>query len=406
MTKRICGLSLLLVFLLALLPGVLAAGADTQQRVFDFAALLTESEAAALEEEIAALSGELGVDLAVATTDDNPQSAQEYADDFYDAHGFGVGGDGTGALLLIDMENREYYISTKGQMISRLTDSRIDNILDEMEPDMKAGDYSQAIAIFLDQVRGYVANDPPALPQAGEFDRVFDGAGLFSDGQPAVLQSRIDALCAQKGIDLAVVTADYVGEMTAREYAQQFYQAQGMGKDGALLLLDMDHRDVYIATFGQMASILSGSALDETVAAVIADAEAGGYYQAALTFLSKTEPLVEKAQLRAERTSPGRILLYAGGSVLVGLLVCLLVMARYRSRGKGYTYPFRENGKLELTCREDRFLSERIDRRYSPPPPPPSSGGGHGGGGGSFGGGSSTHTSHSGSTHGGGGRGF
>lgn len=64
--------SFLLVLLLALLPCVVVQGADGQQRVFDEAGLLTSSQVNALEQRIAEISGEIDMDLAIVTTDTNP----------------------------------------------------------------------------------------------------------------------------------------------------------------------------------------------------------------------------------------------------------------------------------------------------------------------------------------------
>lgn len=72
------------------------------------------------------------MDAAVVTAEENPGSAQAYADDFYEAHGFGTGSGRDGALLLIDMDNRELCISTEGKMVRYLTDSRIEAVLDDM----------------------------------------------------------------------------------------------------------------------------------------------------------------------------------------------------------------------------------------------------------------------------------
>ena len=52
-------------------------------------------------------------------------------DDFYDEHDFGIGSRRSGALLLIDMDNREAYISTKGYAITLYSDARIEAMLDD-----------------------------------------------------------------------------------------------------------------------------------------------------------------------------------------------------------------------------------------------------------------------------------
>ena len=55
----------------------------------------------------------------------------------------------SGILFLIDMDNRELYISTNGQMIRYMTDSRIDDVLDDVYNYAADADYYGAAAAFL-----------------------------------------------------------------------------------------------------------------------------------------------------------------------------------------------------------------------------------------------------------------
>ena len=86
-----------------------------QQTVYDDAALLTPEEIETLESELNAAGEKTGWNILMLTTDDtNGKTTQEYADDFFDA----ITENGDGVALLIDMQNREIYISTGGIAIS------------------------------------------------------------------------------------------------------------------------------------------------------------------------------------------------------------------------------------------------------------------------------------------------
>ena len=121
-------------------------------RVFDQADLFLEEEEKELQQAIDALREKMDMDAAVVTAEENPGSAQAYADDFYEAHGFGTGSGRDGALLLIDMDNRELCISTEGKMVRYLTDSRIEAVLDDMYGYAAAGDYYQAAGAFVEDL--------------------------------------------------------------------------------------------------------------------------------------------------------------------------------------------------------------------------------------------------------------
>ena len=86
-------------------------GASGQQetRVVDMAGLFTDVEREELEDAASALSERMGMEAAVATVNDNPDTAQVYADRFYQDQNLGTGTDHSGVMLLLDMDNREIY---------------------------------------------------------------------------------------------------------------------------------------------------------------------------------------------------------------------------------------------------------------------------------------------------------
>lgn len=92
---------------------------------------------------------------------DGERSAEEYADDYYDYGGFGVGKKASGVLLLYYMDGPgqpggECYISTAGTMINMLTDERIESILDDVYGDLGNRDFAGATEHFLEDVKAYV----------------------------------------------------------------------------------------------------------------------------------------------------------------------------------------------------------------------------------------------------------
>ena len=95
-------------------------------RLVDDADLLTDSEEQELNTELDEISEKQQCDVVVVTENSlDGKSAQDYADDFFDA----IAENGDGVALLIDMPNREICISTGGIAIRYLTDARIEDIL-------------------------------------------------------------------------------------------------------------------------------------------------------------------------------------------------------------------------------------------------------------------------------------
>ena len=129
----------------------------TTQKVYDEADLLTSNQIATLNQIANDLSQSLNMDIVIVTIVDNQgKTSRDYADDYYDYNGFGFGPDADGVLLLINMDDREVYISTAGIAIRYLTDLRIERILDAVYPHLSSGDYYSGVTAFLNNLEGYV----------------------------------------------------------------------------------------------------------------------------------------------------------------------------------------------------------------------------------------------------------
>lgn len=121
------------------------ASLAAERRVYDDAALFSKEETEELEAQIAAVRKEVGMELAVVTVNQtNGLSSEQYADDFYDYGDFGSREDMSGALFLIDMDNRNIYLSTTGDMIPFVTDGRREELLNNAFGYISSGDYAGA----------------------------------------------------------------------------------------------------------------------------------------------------------------------------------------------------------------------------------------------------------------------
>ena len=89
----------------------MAEGTESYADVYDMADLFTDEEEKQLSEQAQVLSDTMKMEAVIVTTEENSGSAQVFADGFYMEGGFGTGSDHSGILFLIDMDNRELYIS-------------------------------------------------------------------------------------------------------------------------------------------------------------------------------------------------------------------------------------------------------------------------------------------------------
>ena len=122
---------------------------DTRARVVDMAELLSDSEKTALLSKLDEISERQKLDIVVLTVNTlDGKTPRDYADDFYDYNGYGFGENKDGILLLVSMEDRDWWISTTGYGITALTDAGIEYISEKFLSDLSDGDYAQAFTTY------------------------------------------------------------------------------------------------------------------------------------------------------------------------------------------------------------------------------------------------------------------
>lgn len=144
-----------LILALALMVGlsIPAFAENDWPKVMDEAGLLTEEERADLEERAQQIANTYGMDVVIVTNDSlDGKTATEYADDYFDYNGYGLGEEESGTLLLVSMGERDWAISTKGTAIRAVTDWGNEQLQNAMLSDLSNGDYANAFNSYLDEL--------------------------------------------------------------------------------------------------------------------------------------------------------------------------------------------------------------------------------------------------------------
>ena len=123
-----------------------AYAAAEDSKVVDDADLLSYDEEQEIQSMLDEFAEESGWTLFAVTTDDaNGMTSEEYADDYVDQNAF----EENGVCFLIDMDNREIYMSTTGSAIRILTDHRIDSIMDDSYEYAGDGEYAKCFETMI-----------------------------------------------------------------------------------------------------------------------------------------------------------------------------------------------------------------------------------------------------------------
>jgi len=153
---------LLLAFVLGMLiwaPGAMAGQTDNIHDELDY---LNTGELEELQSLIQDTVENYDLDIAIVITDDTGgKSSRDFADDYYDENGFGIGSDYSGLLMLINMAEREMWISTTGKAIDIFTDNRISDMTDAITGRLSNGSYYEACKEFIRQIESYAEMGVP-----------------------------------------------------------------------------------------------------------------------------------------------------------------------------------------------------------------------------------------------------
>lgn len=157
MKKNILITMLTLVLCLFMIVPALAEGentgdgfADEYYRLLDMASLLSDEDVDSLTARLDELSLRQKMDVVIATTNTlEGKSVVAYADDLYDNCSFGYGANRDGLILVISMEDNDWYISTCGYGVTAFTDAGIKYIGEQIVPYLSDRDFAGAFATYI-----------------------------------------------------------------------------------------------------------------------------------------------------------------------------------------------------------------------------------------------------------------
>lgn len=136
----------------------LSTQSDGYTYIIDGANLLTNDEKANLDETLKSISNQYQMDIVVATVKSmNGSSISSYARDFYRSQQIGQNDSDDGALFLLAMNERQYYMLTNGYGTTYLEDRR-DSILSKVKTYLSNGDYNGAFKTYARLVKNALAS--------------------------------------------------------------------------------------------------------------------------------------------------------------------------------------------------------------------------------------------------------
>ncbi len=149
------------MILLVLSVSVPVYGWSGTPLLVDEANLLSDSEEDVLLETLEDISYKHQMDIVVVTAKSlQGYSPRNYADDFYDYNGYAE----DGILLLISMEDRDWYISATGYGITVITDAGLEYISNRFLDNLSDGYYYDAFMTYAQLCDSFIAQAKTGSP--------------------------------------------------------------------------------------------------------------------------------------------------------------------------------------------------------------------------------------------------
>lgn len=241
---------------------------------------------------------------------------------------------------------------------------------------------------------------------------VIDDASLLFEEEIDGLKTRAEALAEHTGWHIVIATCEDADGKTAQTVCEEYYNTYAEGEDGISCLIDMDNREIYIATSGEAISYLTDGRIEDLLDDAYEEISQEHYMEC-------FDRMLEGAESAYNKGIPDNSVIYnedtgekivnrqlTGGEFLIALLVAAAVflavffgiIGKYRLKWGTYKYDFHQSGSMELTKERDHFINQVVTHRHIPKnDDSSSSGSSHT---------STTHTGAGGNNFGGGGRKF
>lgn len=220
---------------------------------------------------------------------------------------------------------------------------------------------------------------------------IYDDCQLLTKEETAQLEKLADERSKERNTAFVIITLNGTEGKTITQYMEDFYDEQALGYDQphgntALLIMDMQERDVYLAGFKKAEQYLDSGRLEMIRNKITPGLSDGEYFHAFASFIETAHNYMGyKPGVNPENILFKWWFQLALSLVLAGVIVFLMA---YHSGGRITvgSESYIDKKRSAVTKRHDQFVRKTLTRIKKPSNP---SGGGGGGGGGRTGGGHS-----------------
>lgn len=380
-----------------------------QPLLVDEGDILTDAEESTLLAELERISTEQKCDVAIIIPRSlGYQSAESYTEDFYDRYGYGQGTTKDGVMLMVCMEERDYYFDSAGAAQDWFDYNTKLRIEDTFLEDLSAGRYLSAFLTFASSCERVLSS-----VDRRETLYLSDQAGFLDAEQRRILTrtlesySHVGSLC-----DIVVMTVPDLNGQKAKEYAESVYTSgnylHGVDQDKVVMVVDRAASKCFCVTGGSASRYFSDDDLSNMEQAVASRLSAGdtlgaftGFAETAYGrirsfYESQYASHVEPVQRTPQLFSGFRAFISAVIGLISGLITASGLKRQLRSvKQQTAAADYMVRDKMRMTDEQDLYLYSNVAKTMRVSENRTGSSGGFGGGS-HFSSGGVSHSGHGG----------
>ena len=232
------------------------------------------------------------------------------------------------------------------------------------------------------------------VPVYADTDYLIDNAELLSDADEAELEAKLAEASQRLDADIVILTEPYI-DTDAQSYADDYFDYNGYGPDGLILLVNMGGREWYISTSGICVEGFDGDGFYYVSENVEYDLGNEDYVTCFDTFARRSDEVLTAIREDGSYKAPfgffSTLIVCLVIGFVVSLIITLIMRGKLKSvRTKSEAADYLKRDSLNITVARDIFLYRQVTRTEKPQnnssssSHTSSSGRSHGGGGGKF----------------------
>jgi len=327
MNARILKITLFTLLISLLIPGLSFAKPVLPEHtksfyVNDFANVMDEKTENYMVNYGIRLHQNSGAQVVVVTVDSTEGTPiEEYATDLFNKWGVGSAEKNNGLLLLLAIEDDDYWAVPGKGIENTLTSGKISQILsNSLEPDFAVKNYSSGVRKTYGEFIQILGGT--WVEETGSKNYVADNAGVLKKVSKDYLNQSSNRYQATTGTGVYVVTVKNTGDRTLQDYTYMKFSSVGAGPKDVMLVLDIEGDDYHVLQGKDIDRILTnddiGGILDSVLEPYFAQKDySGGATATANAFYSYF--LARAEQPQAAAVSSGNSSSSSGTTAAAGL---------------------------------------------------------------------------------------